>query len=244
MIPTVVCFKWRGPVSYRSHFNAMHVNVLAAMVRRHYQKPHNFVCVTDDFTGIDKRYVRRVSLWPEYAHLKNPFGSARGPSCYRRLKLFARDAHELFGERIIALDLDMVITGDLAPLFDRPEDFIIWGDSHPRTFYNGSFWSLRTGALPEIWEDFDPDRSPALAKEAGHFGSDQAWISYKLGPGRPTFGMDDGIYSYRVHVSPGNAYGGAGELPKNARMVVFHGKIDPWSGEAQVHDWVRKHWRA
>lgn len=239
MIPTIVCFKWRAPAVYRSQFNGMHVNVLAGMVRRHYSKPHNFVCVTDDSAGIDQKHVKVMPLWPDHGQLQNPFGRRRGPSCYRRLKLFAPDAGEAFGERIIALDLDVVITGDLAPLFDRPEDFVIWGDSHPRTFYNGSFWSLRAGAVPEIWTDFDPDRSPALAKEAGFFGSDQAWISYKLGPGRPTFGMADGIYSYRVHVAPGG-----GVLPANARMVVFHGKIDPWSGDAQQYDWVREHWRA
>jgi hypothetical protein len=237
-VPTVVCFKWRAPPGYRSQFNARHVNTLAAMVRRCYAKDHNFVCVTDDFAGLDKS-IRRVALWPDHSQLINPMGARRGPSCYRRLKLFARDAAALFGKRIIALDLDVVLTADVAPLFDRPEDFIIWGDTHPRTFYNGSFWSLKAGALPEIWEEFDPQRSPALAKAAGHFGSDQAWLSYRLGTGRPTFGQADGVYSFRVHVAPDG-----GRLPANARLVVFHGKIDPWSGEAQQLKWVRDNWRA
>lgn len=238
MVPTIVTFKWKSPPGYRSVFTAQHVNVLAAMVRRHYPKPHNFVCVSDDFAGIDKANIRRVPLWSDHAAMPSPAGVRRGPSCYRRLKLFARDAGALFGERIISLDLDMVLTGDVSALFDRSEDFIIWGDTHPRTFYNGSFYSLRAGALPEIWEEFDPATSPAKAKAAGFLGSDQAWISYRLGAGRPTFGMADGIYSYRVHIAPNG-----GTLPANARMVVFHGKVDPWSGIAQRHRWVRDHWR-
>lgn len=235
--PTVVTFKWQPPAGYRSTFTAEHVNVLYSMIARHYPKPFNFCCVTDDRRGLRKE-VRPFPLWNDHAQLKNPFGGRRGPSCYRRLKLFARDAGEIFGKRIIALDLDMVVTGDLSPLFDRQEDFVIWGDTHPRTFYNGSFWSLRAGAHPELWEEFDPARSPAAAKEKGFFGSDQAWISYRLGPSMPTFGKADGIYSYRVEIAP-NGH----RLPAGARLVVFHGKIDPWSPAALRHKWVRDNWR-
>lgn len=232
---TVVTFKWAAPPGYRSIFTAKHVNVLKAMVARHYQKPHRFVCVTDDAAGIE---AETIPLWTDYAHLVNPFGVRRGPSCYRRLKLFHPHAERIFGPRIVMMDLDVVVTGDLAPLFDRPEDFVIWGDTHPRTFYNGSFWTLKTGSLPEVWTDFDPVKSPLLAREAGHFGSDQGWLSYRLGAGRPTFGKADGIYSYRVHIAPAG-----GVLPQNARLVVFHGKHDPWGPGAQRHAWVREHWR-
>lgn len=234
---SVVTFKWKPPPQgYRSTFTSAHVNILFAMVRRHYPKPFRFICVTDDAKGL-KAGVEAVPLWSDHAGLYSPIGKHQ-PSCYRRLKLFSADAGATFGERIAMLDLDVVITGDLSPLFDRPEPFVIWGDTHPRTFYNGSFYVFSAGAVRELWDDFDPTTSPKRARAAGFFGSDQAWISYRLGAGRPTFGQADGIYSFRKHIYPSG-----GKLPGDARLVVFHGKFDPWSPIPQRLAWVRSFWR-
>jgi hypothetical protein len=231
---SVVTFKWRPPPGYRSQFRSEHVNVLRSMVARHYPEPHRFICITDDANGLAPG-IETVKLWTDHSGLPNPRGR-HNPSCYRRLKLFAADAASIVGERFAVFDIDTVICGDLRPLLNRTEDFVIWGDTHPRTFYNGSFYLLRAGTRRQVWEDFDPATSPAAAKAAGHFGSDQAWISYKLGLGQPTFGMADGIYSFRVHV-------GGKPLPANARIVFFHGKIDPWSPAAQRLKWVKENWR-
>jgi hypothetical protein len=166
----------------------------------------------------------------------NPHG-AHNPSCYRRLKLFAPEMGDVLGERFVCLDLDVVIVADLAPLWDRPEDFVIWGETNPRSFYNGSMFMLRAGARPQVWEQFKPKTSPMLAKRAGRFGSDQGWISYVLGKGEAMWGRQDGVYSYRVHIAP------AGDvLPSNARIVMFHGKVDPWCYRAQCVPWIREHW--
>jgi hypothetical protein len=169
----------------------------------------------------------------------NPNGT-HNPSCYRRLKVFAPDAAAWLGERIIGLDLDVVVTGDLTPLFDDPADFKIWGqtDFPGKQWYNGSFWSLRAGTRPQVWTEFDPTTSPAKQKAAGCRGSDQGWLSYILGPKEQTWGKKDGIYSWRVHLAPKG-----GELPKDARLVVFHGKVDPWSYQVQCRKWIREHYR-
>lgn len=232
----IVCFKWRSRRPYRSTFTSEHVNVLRRMVRRNLSLDHEFCCVTDDPHGLD-RGVRRIPLWRHYEDLASPLGNA-GPSCYRRLWMFSSEAEEIFGPRFACLDLDTVVVGDLTPLLSRTEDFVIWGDTHPRTFYNGSFWLLRAGTRSRVWDEFDPVRSPTLARAAGHLGSDQAWISYCLGSREATWGRRDGVYSYRVHVEPsGN------RLPDNARVVFFHGKVDPWSSEAQSVEWIRHCWR-
>lgn len=232
----IVTFKWRTP-GYRSAFSAEHVNVLRNMVERHYDAPHEFLCVTDDAEGLDRR-IRVVPLWEDHCKLLNP-GSAKRPSCYRRLKLFSAEAAELIGPRFVSLDLDVVVTGDLKPLFDRPEDFVMWGSTHPRTPYNGSLMLMTAGARRQVWEDFDARRSPAATKKAGLMGSDQAWISHRLGCGEATWCTGDGVYSYPLHVVPSG-----GALPPDARVVVFHGPIDPWSDRAQQeHAWVREHWR-
>lgn len=233
----VVCFKWRGPQDYRSQFNFKHVNILFHMVSRNYRKPFRFHVVTDNPDHIDPDIIIH-KLWDDHAHLPSPSGHGN-PSCYRRLKVFSQEARQMFGERIVTLDLDVVITGDMAPLWDRTEDIVLWGDTHPTTFYNGSMVLLKAGARKHVWENFDPDRSPALAKSAGHFGSDQGWISAALGPHEMKWGKADGVYSFRNDILP--TY--QGMLPKNARIVVFHGGHDPWGPIAQRLPWVRDNWR-
>lgn len=232
---SVVCWKWTPAAGYRSAFGPSTVNILKEMVRRHYSRPHRFICVTDDATGLDPD-VEVIPLWDDHAGLANPFGPGN-PSCYRRLKMFSPDAADLFGERFVSLDLDTVVTGDLSPIWDRPEDFVAWGDTNHGTHYNGSMMLMTAGARACVWEDFDPVNSPRLAKAAGQFGSDQGWISYRLGSGEATWTTDDGVYSFRNHLSRPPR-----PLPDNARLVMFHGRIDPWSGSAQRLSWVCKHY--
>lgn len=233
----IVTFKWKPPrPGYRSKFGPETVNILRNMVERHYRKPHRFTCVTDDPAGLDPR-IRVIPLWSDHGELVSPAG-VNQPCCYRRLKLFSAAAAELIGPRFVALDLDIVITQDVAPLWDRPEDFVIWGDTNPTTLYNGSMFVLTAGARTQVWDTFDPLRSPRLTKASGNFGSDQAWISYCLGKGEATWSQADGVFSYRLHILPLG-----GRLPRMARVVVFHGRVDPWGPEAQRHSWVKEHYQ-
>lgn len=232
---TVCVFKWHKP-GYRSKFEAEHVLIMRNMVARHYQKPHRFVCITDDATGLDE--VETIPLWDDHKDVPSPHGRGN-PSCYRRLRLFAKDAADIVGPRFVAVDLDTVIVGDMSPIWDRNEDFIIWGETNPKSFYNGSMWEMTAGARSQVWEKFDPVESPRMALKAGRFGSDQGWISHVLGPQEATWGRQDGVYSFRVHIYPV-----AGQkLPSNAKIVMFHGKTDPSSYDAQKIGWVRENYR-
>lgn len=233
---TIVTWKWRTP-GYRSTFTAEHVNILSRMVRRHYPHPHRFICVTDDDRGIDG-HIGIVPIWQDFAALPNP-SIQSGPSCYRRLRAFSAEAAEMFGPRFVSLDLDCVIVGDMTPVWNRPEDFVIWGDTHPTTYYNGSMWLLRAGTRRQVWETFDPIRSPQISKERRQLGSDQGWIGACLGPHEARWSTGDGVYSYRMHIRRIHQ----GRLPQNARIVIFHGGVDPDSPEAQALDWVREHYR-
>ena len=234
---TVVTFKWRAPPGYRSSFRGEHVDVLRRMVRRHYRAPHRFVCITDDASGIREPDVECYELWPDFATVRNPSGS-KNPSCYRRLRLFAKHPGNFLGERFVCLDLDAVITGDLRPLWDRPEDFVIWKSTTRGNHYNGSMFMMRAGARPEVWRDFNPAESPRLTRQNGFYGSDQAWIAYRLGAGEATWSATDGVLSYRNEVSHH-----AARLPPGARVVFFHGRTDPWDAEAQRLAWIREHYR-
>lgn len=233
----VVTFKWK-PIQrhYRSKFDATHVNTLASMVMRNYKKPHRFSCITDDPTGIDKN-IRIIPLWDDFAKLKSAYGE-RNPSCYRRLKLFSAEAEKIIGPRFVCMDLDMVVTGELYDLWDRPEDFVIIKSPTPppRYKYNGSMLLMTAGCRKFIWDEFNPIKSPAETRAKNFFGSDQAWISLKL-KNEATWDESDGVYSYRIHLLPNLE-----RLPENAKLVSFHGSDDPWEAKAQRLDWVRKNY--
>lgn len=233
---SVVCFKWKPRHGYRSTYPAEVVNTLRSMVQRHYPWPHRFICVTDDARGLDED-IEAVPLWDDYAEVPNP-SFKTGPSCYRRLKVFSRDIGEVLGERFVCIDLDTVIVGDLRPLFDRTEDFIAWRNPDPRWPLNGSMFMLTAGARPEVWEGFDPKTSPATSHAARCYGSDQGWMSYVLGTGEATWGPEDGVYSYDMEIRKlGN------HLPENARVVMFHGRHDPWMPVVhKVAPWVSEHY--
>lgn len=239
MLLTVVTWKWRPQPDARPRhsFAAEHVNVLRSMVARHCRLPHKFVCITDDPVGIDPR-IRIIPLWADHGDLVNP-SHAGGPSCYRRLKIFSAEMRNLLGPRIVSLDLDTLIVGDVTPLWDRPEEFVIWGDTTRNTPYNGSMFLLTAGSRRRVWEEFDPKRSPARGRELGYFGSDQAWIGACLGPGEAMWSRADGVLSFRNHIGLRRA-----PQPADARIVFFHGAHKPWSGEVRrVCPWVAEHWR-
>lgn len=249
----VVCWKWTQP-GYRSKFSAEHVNILASMVKRNLKMEYKFCCITDDAAGIDSS-VEIIPLWDDYATVPNP-SFDKGPSCYRRLKAFSAEAEQLIGPRFVSLDLDTVIVRDVTPIWNRPNDeFIIWGDTeghrgrfipripgHMRVMqrlYNGSMWLLKAGSRRQVWDKFNPETSPQEAHSHGRHGSDQGWISHCLGPGQTTWHMNDGVFSYRNHIARFKKT----ELPEGARIVMFHGRVDPDSEEAQKLLWVRENYK-
>jgi hypothetical protein len=232
---TVVCWRWKPRANYRSSYGPETVNTLQRMVARHYPRPHRFICVTDDPAGIDAA-VEVLPLWNDFADLPSPHGG-NNPSCYRRLRAFAPDIAAAFGPRFVSLDLDCVITNDLRPLWDRVEDFVIWGDTNPKTHYNGSMFLMTAGARAQVWNTFEPRVSPRLAMAAGCFGSDQGWISHCLGGGERKWNKHDGVYSFR------NDLQRTRELPANARIVFFHGRHDPWGPFAKNFPWIAEHYR-
>lgn len=233
----VVTFRWKPAPGYRSKFGPETVNVLRRMVARHYADPHRFVCVTDLSDGLDTE-VEVLKPWNDFVAVPHPHGP-KHPSCYRRLRAFAPDIAATLGERFVSIDLDCVITGDLRPLWNRPEEFVIWGDTNPKSFYNGSMFLLRAGARRQVWDRFDPVASPREAHAAGRFGSDQGWISHCLGGGEARWTRADGVYSFRNDLK----MKGVRELPRDARVVFFHGADDPWAMRVQAeYGWIRTHY--
>ncbi|HQR71223.1 MAG TPA: hypothetical protein PLE54_11505 [Burkholderiaceae bacterium] len=247
---SVVTFKWKPRPGYRSKFTSEHVNTLAAMVARHYRSPHRFICITDDPTGLE---VEHYPLWDTYSDMRNPTWP-EGPSCFRRLRVFDRTFASIAGPRFICLDLDMVITGDVTPLFDRPEPFLMMRTHLPHIPLCGSMFMMNAGVHQEVWDDFARNPAAAIAamQKAGCRGSDQAWMTYRLGTKVPGWGNEDGVYSYMQLAPRIGKRRGVGafqytpklaKLPEGARIVIFTGKPDPWDKEAlDVAPWIREHY--
>lgn len=233
-----VCWKWQSVRKYRTKFTAQHVNTLRNMIERHYHADFEVVCITDDKRGIDPR-VRVVPLWNDFADLPSPHG-ASSPACYRRLRAFSPEMVHVIGPRFVSIDLDMVVVGDITPLFDRPEDFVIWASPIRTTPYNGGLWMMNAGARPQVFTRFNPYTSPKEARKAGFNGSDQAWISYVLGPDEATWQPErDGVYAFRTDIRNRDW-----KLPANARIISFHGSEDPWDVHARERaPWINEHYK-
>jgi len=222
----VVCWKWheRG---YRSEFVSRYANVLYRMIKLNYQSPFEMVCITDNPDGLHSD-IRTIPLWNDWRECGR---------CTVRLKLFSKEMRYIIGPRIVSVDLDVVITGDITSLWDTHEEFKINAIAVSGQPYNGGMFIMDAGSRRQVWEKFNGISSMDNAHRLGYKGSDQAWLPYILGPDEPTWGPDDGVYSYRGGVRRNN-------LPENAKMVFFQGVQDPWDREAQRESpWIKKYWK-
>lgn len=230
---TIVCWKWG------SRFSARHCNVLRAALERHLQLPHEMVVVTDDPTGIDAR-VRVVPI---------PADFANAPRCRRRMQQYSADFARKLGTRVLTLDLDVVVVGDLTAILDRPEPIVGWKVGHAGV-YSGSFLLADAGALDGAWQRFrrDPVGYPVQASR-DRVPSDQAMINHWLSSQPPiaTWTEADGFVTYYgagyeklEHLGVGPSHP---RLPKGARIVVL-GSADLDVLQPGRFDWVDRYWVA
>lgn len=222
---TVCCFLWSDPERKRSYtYGPEHVRILKSMVERNLTLPHRFVCITDEtIEGIET-----VPLdWSKHVP----------GTCAVKLMAWRPDMGEVLGKRILLFDLDIVITGGLDDIAGRTEDVVLFRNPNfpkpRRAFYQGSIQLFTAGARPQVWDDFDPQETPKWVN--WRFGGmEQAWLSECLSWDEAYFDHRDGIYGAgRLN----------GELPKNARIVVFPGERAPHQAEVQERlQWVKEHY--
>lgn len=223
---------WSQPGG-RASYTAEHVNIWADMVRRHLAMDHEICCITDMPEGIDPS-VRIIEPPRTFEDITLPTWDMHGgkqlPQCLRRISMFAPDAAETFGERFVSMDLDCVIAEPLDPLFDRPDDFIMYRGTAGNRPYNGSMVMMTAGCRPKVYTEFTPERAVEAGKK--FVGSDQAWISYMLGWGEATWGPEDGVVwwgSSKNYMAP--EWG----------LMFFPGTPKPW--DLLGDTWVAQHYR-
>jgi hypothetical protein len=230
---------------------------------------HEFVLVTDraagpgfiERAGASPAKIRVVPIPPEDLYL------TKMPGCFARLRMFDSVWHaraKLHG-KTICCDLDAVVTGSLAPLFEGDSGIsfrILAGANAANPCpYNGSLVMFRSprGETENLWRLFSVEATRRVPYH--EFPDDQGWYSYLM-PEAATWqaGPESGVYAFqkpgwpKLDLKSGPALGpGSGpgprpdtrhwsdDLPANARLVVFPG----WRSPAKFAHlpWVKEHWR-
>jgi hypothetical protein len=212
------------------------VRLLQRMVARHLTVPHEFVVITDQPEAfVCDQHIRAVDI-DKRTHVPG--------TCFVRLFTFCMEAYAMIGDRVLQLDLDTIIVGNMDHLVTRTEDLVLWRNParHPsrpgRALYNTSLLLHKCGSMPELWQCFLDLGKKVPAKD------DQWYLSDALGPYVPYFdGVRDGVYRLARADTPGS--GVDGELPANACVVTFpgsHGKHDRPEVLAR-NRWISEHLR-
>ncbi len=245
---SVVCWYWNDPARMRGYeFTPEDVRIWDSMISRNLTIPHRRICVTHRPDLID--FMETVPL-DESKHVPG--------TCTIKLMAWRKDIGKILGDRILSMDIDCVVTGNLDSLVDREEDVVLWKNPNyeeggRRGFYQGSMQLLTAGARPFLYDDFDPNTTPQwLNRRFG--GAEQCWISERLNTRYPEPGWDwdepywteeDGVYG------AGRLFGGnldngiTTDLPDNAKIVFTPGDRVPSQPHVQEkHPWIKEHYRA
>lgn len=171
---TLACVWMRG--RGKRQYGVEYVERLRSMVGRHLDRPFRTVCLTDRPGDVPKGV--------EAVPAVTPF---RLTPWWVKLRLF--DPTMPFDERVLYVDLDVLVVSDLAPVVDWPADFVLCPDSAPTWLgkgrrravkrYNSSVMVFDRGARPDLWRDWRP-------KVGERLWSDQDWIGEQC-PNEATF---------------------------------------------------------
>jgi hypothetical protein len=132
------------------------------------------------------------------------------PGWWSKIELFRPG---LFNDRVLYLDLDVTVVGSLDDLADHPHPFCAIPDYQYPLQINSSVMAWDAGIADHIYSRFKPS---VMTEMHG----DQNWIHRNIEAVRfPRRWCP----SYKAHVLPNG-----GNVPKDARVVVFHGSPKPW----------------
>ena len=156
--------------------------------------PHRFVCLSD------------VAVPCERILLEDDL-----PGWWSKIELFRPG---LFDGPVLYLDLDVLVLGDLSPLFAKR--FTItrdwWGGGYQSSVMS---WGEPTG----FYEAFRPEHMEMA-------GGDQAFLE-KVAPTARIY-PDGLVVSYKAHCANGP--------PLDSRVVCFHGRPKQWD---VMDEWVQ-----
>ena len=131
------------------------------------------------------------------------------PGYWAKISLFEPSR---FTGRVLYLDLDVTVIGSLDDLADYPYPFAAIRDYQYPLRINSSVMAWDAGVADHVFTEFSPDVMERLP-------GDQEWVHEKV---PVTTFPKHWCPSYKAHVLP------VGQVPKDARVIVYHGAPKPW----------------
>ena len=203
-------------------YSPEYVYKLKSMVERHLKQEHKFYCITENPVQ-----VQGVETIPAPIQIADSWA---------KIGLFTAQLKKVaLGDKMLFLDLDVVITGSLDNLIagklrpkkdkdgirEKNTDLWIVDDWHDP--FNSSVMYWEHGARTEIYAAFKPSDIQRLR-------GDQNLIA-EIAPDARTFKKGE-VLSYKFdHVK---------DKPKKAKIVLFHGK--PKMTDLPDVEWIKKEW--
>lgn len=231
----VVCLK------YGIKYQAEYVNKLYSMVKRNLTVPFEFVCYTDDSTGIDK------------AIRTEPISIIAGVTGWWYKPMFFNSNLGLKGT-ILFFDLDVVIFKNIDYLFTHePNKFCIIRDFNRHVIknynkFNSSVFRLTTGMHRSVYDEFIKNPKHHI----GRYHGDQDWIRAMVKEGEYAYWPEEWIQSYKWEMRGKPRYNSAPRgqrdfavngdpvIKDQTSVAVFHGDPNPHICKDQ---WVIDNWQ-
>ncbi|WP_051953501.1 hypothetical protein [Xenophilus azovorans] len=239
-------------MKWGTKYGPHYVNRLYGMVRRHLSGDFDFVCLTDDANGI-RPEVQCMPIPP----LNIELAPGQRDGAWKKLTTFEADLHGLKGTALF-LDLDVVVVGRLDDFFTQPGEFLIIHD-YPRFWRfgerivgNSSVYRFEIGAHADVLEHFRAHTEEMRAK----YRNEQDYLSHYLhAQGKLAYWPAAWCPSFKYHGIPAwpTNYWKPPFVPKDARIVIFHGECNPPDAlegkrnkrfaHIEPATWVAEHWK-
>lgn len=252
MVANIICIKW-GTL-----FGPEYVNRLYSGVRRNLSQPVRFFCMTEETDGLHPDIeVLPLPVEPYAEPMAAALAVANRQGAMRKVSLFRPGLVPDLDGPFLGFDLDVVITGDLTPIWQTPADKIAmrhdWTEKRKgRPTGHGSVFRFDPARHGYLYNDLAANPYAEVEKARG---SEQRYTSHKA--------MDNDDFAYipgELVVSfkydclglPPINYLRDPILPPEARVVCFHGRpkmseaVTGYNGSWIRHSrpcaWLKDHW--
>ena len=230
---TILTMIWQGPRGY----TLAHAAAVAKAVARHITLPYRFVVLTDQphpVAGIEVVPLPEIATTLAKAAARVP---GEYPKNWAKLWLFSPEA-QLLAPRVLYLDADSLVRGDLAPLWTYQPEAPFVGMQYGPGKLSTAMFRLDTGAVPEVWDNFVA-LLDGLSDITSLRQTDQEFLrTQHLSARYPCWPRDLGLFILKELESPGQY---AATLPPGVRVIHPSGKTKPWHPRfLERYPWVRE----
>lgn len=220
----VVCIKWGHS------FGHEYVNRLRRAIIRNTARDVRFFCMTDDRTGVDKQIeILPLVEEPFLAKMMEVLPRTKRRGAMRKVSMFNPALFADLRGPLVALDLDVVITGNLDELSDFAPGKVSmrreWKGCGPGTgLGHGSVLKFEPLRHAYLYENIARNTELEIIRANGSEQNYTSFTAQAAGDFEPF--PDPWIVSFKYECRPMRPLNllMRPRLPKGARVVCFHGQ--------------------